>query len=156
MSLGWSDLTPEGKKYFAELEKLSNLEVQVGFQEGEMHIDEDGNEDISLAEVAAYNELGTSTSPARPFMKQSFENHEKELQAACDEVNKVLSNGGTAESGLETLGTFLKGLVQEEIVEGGFEANKPSTVKKKGSAQPLIDTGYMRQSVNYVVKNRTG
>lgn len=156
MSLGWSDMTPEGKKYFAELEKLSNLEVQVGFQEGEMHIDEDGNEDVSLAEVAAYNELGTSTSPARPFMKQSFENHEKELQEACDQVNKVLSSGGTAESGLETLGTFLKGLVQKEIVEGGFEPNKPSTVKKKGSAQPLIDTGYMRQSVNYVVKNRTG
>lgn len=155
MSIGWSDLTSEGKKYFAELEKLANLEVQVGFQAGEMHVDEEGNEAL-LAEIAAYNELGTSSIPPRPFMRQSFENHEKELQEACDQVNAIISNGGTAENGLDTLGVFVKGLVQEEIVDGGFEPNAPSTIAAKGSDQPLIDTGNMRQSVNYVVRSRTG
>lgn len=149
MSLGWSDLTPEGKKYFAELQKLANLEVQVGFQDGAS--DDEGT---SYAEIAAYNELGTSTTPSRPFMKQSFENHEDELQSACDRVNTVLSNGGTTDSALNELGVYIKGLVQEEIVNGEFEPNAPSTIKRKGSDKPLIDTGRMRQSVNYVVKGR--
>ena len=78
MALSISDLTPEGRRYFEQLQKLSRLEVQVGFQEGQTY--EDGT---SLADVAAYNELGTSDSPARPFMRQSFENHEPELKAAC-------------------------------------------------------------------------
>ena len=148
MAFGFTDLTPEGKRYFKELERLSKLEVQVGFQAGEKTY-EDGTD---LVDVAAYNEYGTSDTPARPFMKQSFENHEDELQKACDRVNQTLSNGGKAETALNQLGTFAKGLIQDEIVSGGFEPNAPSTIKKKGSSQPLIDTGYMRQSVNFVIK----
>lgn len=150
MSIGFSDLTPEGKRYFRELEKLASLEIQVGFQSGE-NTYEDGTD---LVDVAAYNEYGSSDTPARPFMKQSFENHEAELQKACDQVNAELSCGGTAEGALKTLGVFAKALVQEEIVEGSFEPNKPSTIKKKGSDRPLVDTGTMRQSVNYVIKKR--
>lgn len=149
MSIGWSDLTLEGKKYFKELEKLAKMEVQIGFQEGE--VCDDGT---SLAEIAAYNELGTSTIPSRPFMRQSFKNHEKELQAACDQVNASLSKGGTCEFALNQLGTFAKGLVQSEILDGGFEPNSQKTIKQKGSDTPLIDTGHMRQSVNYVIKER--
>lgn len=149
MALSISDATPEGRRFLAELQKLADLEVQVGFQSDQTY--EDGT---SLPEIAAYNEFGSSDTPARPFMRQSFEKHEKELQAACDRVNQVLAQGGTAESALNELGVFLKGLVQEEIVEGGFEPNAPSTIRKKGSEQPLIDTSYMRQSVNYVVKRR--
>ena len=150
MAFGFTDLTPEGKRYFKELEKLMKLEVQVGFQAGEKTY-EDGTD---LVDVAAYNEYGSSDTPARPFMKQSFENHEDELQKACDRVNQTLNKGGTAEAGLKELGVFVKGLVQDEIVDGGFEPNAPSTIKQKGSAQPLIDTGTMRQSVNYVIKKR--
>ena len=141
MALSISDLTPEGRRYFEQLQKLSRLEVQVGFQEGQTY--EDGT---SLAD--------TSDSPARPFMRQSFENHEPELKAACEQVNKTLAEGGTTEKALKDLGVFCKGLVQQEIVDGGFVANKPSTIKKKKSEQPLIDTGHMRQSVDFVIKER--
>jgi len=151
MALGFSDMTPEGRRYFRELQKLAELEVQVGFQGDQTY--EDGT---SLAEVAAYNEFGSSDTPERPFMKQSFENHESELQAACDLVNKTLAAGGSAEQALDKLGVSVKGIVQEEIVNGGFAPNAESTIKQKGSEQPLIDSGYMRQSVNYVVKRREG
>ncbi len=143
-------MTPEGKRYFNELKKLEGLEVQVGFQAGEK-IYEDGTD---LVDIAAYNEYGTSDTPSRPFMKQSFENHEDELQKACVGVNQMLNNGGTAEAGLKKLGVIVKGLVQDEIVNGGFAPNAPSTIEKKGSSQPLIDTSTMRQSVNFVIKKR--
>ena len=48
MALSISDLTPEGRRYFEQLQKLSRLEVQVGFQEGQTY--EDGT---SLAAVHA-------------------------------------------------------------------------------------------------------
>lgn len=144
-----SDLTPEGKRYFAELKKLEQLEVQVGYWSyGDAY---GGTNPI---DVAVYNELGTSTIPARPFMKQSFENHESDLQGACDTVNNLISNGSTAEQALVTLGNFCKALVQEEIVNGGFEPNAPSTIEKKKSKRPLIDTGTMRQSVDFKIKKR--
>lgn len=147
MSFGFTDLTPEGKRYFQELKKLAELEVVVGYQEGQTY--DDG---ASLSEVAAYNEFGSSDTPARPFMKQSFEKRERELQAACNQVNISLSNGDTAQHALNVLGVVAKGMVQEEIGSGDFVPNAPSTVRQKKSDQPLIDTGHMRQSVNYVIR----
>lgn len=150
MALDFKDMTPEGKRFLKELRKLEQLEVRVGFQAGQ-HTYEDG---ADLAEVAAFNELGSSDTPARPFMRQSFENHEAELQAACEEANKVIANGGTAQQALQKIGVFTKGLVQQEIVDGGFAPNAESTIAKKGSEKPLIDSGLMRESVNFVIKGR--
>ena len=56
MALEFSDMTPEGKRFLKELRKLESLEVRVGFQAGQATY-EDG---ADLAEVAAYNELGSS------------------------------------------------------------------------------------------------
>ena len=141
-------LTPEGQKYLSELNKLVSLEVCVGLQAG------DGSyaNGADIVEIASYNEFGTSDIPARPFMKQSWENHEAELQAACEEANSVILNGGSAEEACNLIGAVGVGLIQEEIVSGGFAPNAPSTVRKKGSAQPLIDTGQMRQSIHYIVR----
>ena len=59
MAREFSDLTPAGKKFFRELKRLADLEVQVGFQGDQQY--EDGT---SIAEAAAYNEFGSSdTSP---------------------------------------------------------------------------------------------
>lgn len=151
MGFGFTDLTPEGKKYFRELKKMTDMEIQVGFQGDQKY--EDGT---SIAQVAAINEFGASDIPERPFMRQSFENHEGELQAVCDAAQRLVSSGGSAEQALQQIGVIAKGLVQDEIVNGGFTPNAESTIKKKGSEQPLIDTGTMRQSVNFVVKRRGG
>ena len=151
MGFGFTDLTPEGKKYFRELKKMTDMEIQVGFQGDQKY--EDGT---SIAQVAAVNEFGASDIPERPFMRQSFENHEGELQAACDAAQRLVSSGGSAEQALQQIGVVAKGLVQDEIVNGGFAPNAESTIKKKGSEQPLIDIGTMRQSVNFVVKRRGG
>lgn len=152
MATAFTDLTPEGKRYFQELKKLAEMEVLVGFQSSGS--DYEGG--ASVAEVAAFNEFGSSDTPPRPFMRQSFENHEAELKAACELVNQILAKGGTVEEALSRLGVTAKALIQAEIVNGGFEPNAPSTIKKKGSDKPLIDSGTMRQSVTYVVRKEGG
>ena len=57
-----------------------------------------------------------------------------------------------AEQILKELGLFQKDLMQNEIITGDFVPNAPSTIRRKGSSKPLIDTGRMRQAVNYVIK----
>ena len=143
-------LTGEGEKYLSEMNKLKEATVHVGFQVGNDTYDDGAD----VAEIAAFNEFGTSSIPARPFMRQSWENHEAELTRVCQAAVNSITNGGTAEDACKTVGVAGVGIVQREIVEGDFVPNSPRTIARKGSAHPLIDTGQMRQSVHYVVKGK--
>jgi len=128
MNVQFSDLTPEGKRYFAELKKFAKLEIQVGFQAGQAS-EEDGTD---IVHIAAYNEFGTSRGiPKRPFMKQSFENHRDEIQKICDAALASLKKGGTAEEVLNQVGVFCEGLIKQEIVDGKFTPNDPYTIELK-------------------------
>lgn len=152
---GYDKLTPEGKKFYAELEKLKQNEVFIGYQAGHAkHTDEDGNT-ADMAEIAMFNELGTSTSPPRPFLRTAVdENQDKILRAAVAAVKGLAKEGGSAQKSLNQLGLFGKGLVQKTIVDGDFAPNAPATIKKKKSDKPLIDLAQMRQQVNYVIKKK--
>lgn len=145
-------LTPEGRRFYEQLREMARMEVRVGYQAGEA-ADDDG---VDMCDIAMWNELGTSRSPARPFLRQTVENNESKINAFCSREAKKIFEGGTAEQCLEKIGTFMKGLVQKTIRDGEFEQNAPSTIRKKGSDHPLIDTGRLRQSVNYHIKERGG
>lgn len=143
--------TKDGKKFRQEIEKLKKLQVRVGYQRGEENIESEG-ESADLCDIAAYNELGTENIPSRPFMRDSVDNHAEQINAFLKNQMALLAKGQTtAEQMMKSIGVFQKGLVQAEIVDGDFEPNAPSTIKKKGSDKPLIDTGKMRQSVNFVI-----
>ena len=151
---GHDKITPEGKKFYKEIEELKKLQVHVGFQHGDA-TDEDSGAD--LADIAMWNELGTVHSPPRPFLRQSVDSNESRIKSACEAGLKALTRGEkTAKDVLEMLGVMQKGLIQNTIRNGDFAPNAPSTIKKKGSSKPLIDSGRMRQSVNYVIKKKGG
>lgn len=148
MSKTFTDLTAEGRKYFMQLDKLENYEVWVGFPDSSVTYEDD----TSVVEIATYNEYGTSDIPSRPFMTQSFENKEYEIKKVCEDANASISNGGSADSAFNKIGETCKEIIQNEIENGSFEPNADSTILKKGFDQPLIDTGTMKDSVDFVVK----
>lgn len=150
MAGGHDRLTPEGRRFYAEMEKLRSKRVFVGFQAGKV-TDDRG---VDMAQIAMFNELGTSDIPARPFLRKTMEDSEDDIRAFCEERVQEIAEGGTAEDALKQLGVYGKSLVQAKIKDGTWKPNAPSTVKKKKSDKPLIDTGKMRQSVNYVIKNK--
>lgn len=152
MSGGWDRLTPEGERFFAQIEELKQNQVFVGFQAGQV-ADDRG---VDMAQIAMFNELGTSTAPARPFLRDSVDENEDVIRDQCGKELKKLTTGATAETVLKRVGALGVRLVQEKIVSGSFKPNAPSTIRKKGSDNPLIDTDLMRQSVKYVVKKRGG
>lgn len=143
-------MTPEGIKFQRMLRQLANMQVRIGFQHGR---DTEDN-GIDICDIAAWNELGTENMPSRPFLRKSVDENKDKITKFIKTLEGRLARGESAEQILKEIGIFMKDLVQEKITEGDFEPNAESTVKKKGSSKPLIDTGLMRQSVNYVIQEK--
>lgn len=144
--------TAEGLKFEETIKQLSELEVAVGYYSGEGSY-KDGT---PLVVVAASNEYGSSTTPARPFMAKSFNDNFSQIKSACALAEKkIVEKGASIQDTLSELGVFIKGLVQKTITDGDFAPNAPSTIKHKRSNHPLIDTGRMRQGVDYRIRKRS-
>jgi len=143
-------LTPEGQRFFRELAELKELEVRVGFRHGEA-TDKKG---VDNCDKAAWNELGTEHIPSRPFIRQSVDNNEDKINSFLQIRVKAFARGESVEDTLNKIGNFQKKLMQAEIKDGDFVPNSEATIRKKKSDQPLIDTGEMRQSVNYVIQKK--
>lgn len=139
--------TPEGKKFMEELKELASLEVRIGFQHG-IAQEENG---ADICDIAAWNELGTEHAPSRPFMRNSVDKHLPAINHMMMSQKDALLSGATAKYILNTVGLFQKDLMQTEIEQGDFVANAPETIRRKGSDKPLIDTGQMKNSVNYQI-----
>jgi hypothetical protein len=150
---GYDRETAVGKRLKAAIAELKKLEVRVGFQHGDA-ADDNG---VDIADIAMWNELGTANMPSRPFIRQTAETHESTLNKLCEiQFDSVLHGKATAKDALTKIGVATKGLMQDTIRNGEYVANAESTIKKKGSDKPLIDTGRMRQSVNYTVQKKGG
>lgn len=143
-------VTGEGRNFQKMLKDLAELEVRVGFQHGKA-TEDDGTD---ICDIAAWNELGTSHMPSRPFLRQSVDENEGKINSFLQSKKADLVRGVPAEQILKEIGIFQKDLIQEKITNGSFAPNAESTVRRKGSSKPLIDTGRMRQSVNYEIKKK--
>lgn len=143
-------MTPEGILFQRMLKELADKEVRIGFQHGKA-TEEDGTD---VCDVAAWNELGTVNMPSRPFLRKSVDENEGKINSFLQSKKKDLVRGVSAEQVLKEIGIFQKDLIQEKITEGSFAPNAESTVRQKGSSKPLIDSGRMRQSVNYVIQKK--
>jgi len=120
------------------------LRVKVGFPKGMA--------DSDVIARAVYNNFGTIHIPPRPFMllawRQNFNKHREALRRAA----KALIHGTmTRDQVGKRLGVMGENDVKQAITDLKTPPNAESTIRMKGSSNPLIDTGEMRQSVRYKV-----
>ena len=141
------NLTGEGRRFEQMLRELQDKKVRIGFQRGEAS-EEDGTD---ICDIAMWNELGTEHAPSRPFLRKSIDENIAEINSFLQSKKEDFLRGVSAEQILKEIGIFQKDLIQEKITEGSYVPNAVSTIMRKGSDHPLIDTGRMRQSVNYVI-----
>lgn len=108
--------------------------------------------------VAAWNEFGTQKKggggvhiPQRPFFRHAMVNIK-------DDVKPVLIQHVDPKTMVVTprvaglVGLTIQKRIQLSITQLTTPPNAPSTIKKKGSSNPLIDTGVLRKSVAYTIK----
>jgi HK97 gp10 family phage protein len=118
--------------------------VKVGFIQGQAPADQ--------VAIASYNEFGTSRIPERPFLRQAMAENRGAYQTLMrNDAKRIVSGEQTMRRTLDRLGLKAQGDVQQSIVDLRSPPNAPSTIKQKGSSNPLIDTGSMRQAVTFKV-----
>lgn len=133
--------------------------VAVGFPKGSksssLRYDDS---DKSVLDIAVINNFGTEDEriPARPFMKLSAPKIIKDTNKTKKTLLPTLNRGAVSKKDiLEAVGAQAAGIIAEEIRDLKSPPNALVTIEKKGSANPLIDTGKLRQSVSYVVRTRS-
>lgn len=103
-----------------------------------------------VAQVAFWNEYGTTTIPERSFLRSTIdENRESFKTLMTREVGNIIDGDRSVKSALGLIGEFGTLKVQRKIVNVRTPENAPATIKKKGFDNPLIATGQMRQSVSH-------
>lgn len=136
------------KQLIEQLKASGEKAVYVGFPT-EFNENVEGSDNFNLASLAAVLEFGNERIPSRPFLRQTLaENQEKYTTLFV----KLFESGVSIEQIYEQIALIAQGDVQQNIVNGKWTANAPSTIKRKKSSKPLIDTGKLRQSVRGIVK----
>lgn len=118
---------------------------------------------LTVAQIATVHEFGktihqpkmnrTIVIPERSFLRATIDQY----QEAIARRQVLLTQGYLLgkfdlRSSLELLGQYVVGLVKQRIADGINPENRPSTIARKGSSKPLIDTGQLRNSVTYKVE----
>lgn len=108
--------------------------------------------------VAAVNNYGSQSMgiPARPFMQEGSK------AALAGDAGKVaaelvpLLNQGkiTPAEILKQMGPYAEASFKGVFTGVAWTPNADYTIQKKGSAQPLIDTSLLRNSLTHVVRSR--
>lgn len=98
--------------------------LQVGWFEGAKY--EDGK---PVALVAAWQEFGTKTAPARPFMRPAMEeNQDKWREIYMQSAKQWLSGSGDYSRVLQSVGLVAEADIKNAIVGGGHLPLSPVTL----------------------------
>lgn len=129
-------------------------EVATGYITVGIHGDQVTKDGVALALVASANEFGTKDGhvPERSFIRSTLDTKRPELvQVRNRALKQVVAGRISVRTGLGLMGAFLKGEIQATIASSVPPPNAPSTIRAKGSSVTLIDTGQLRQGIDYQV-----
>lgn len=102
--------------------------------------------------VAFWNEFGTATAPERPFFRIAVANMPSPMLALLKgdvDPRTMVVDRSTAGK----LGLIGQSEVQKSITKLRTPPNAKYTIERKGSSNPLIDTGFLRQSVTWKINS---
>lgn len=93
-------------------------------------------------------------APPRPIIQPAIENSKEDIAELLGNAAKDAAEDKEFEGDLSLVGQEARDDVKDWFTnpKNGWPANAPSTIKAKGSDQPLIDTGALRDAISYVVR----
>lgn len=109
----------------------------------------------TMVDIATSHEYGTEHIPERSFIRATVDqNRQKYLAIVKQLKNEVLLNDMPAATALGILGEKIKADIQQRITDGIDPALSQATIDAKKSSVPLIDTGQLRASLTWVVREK--
>lgn len=150
------DYLSKVKDYRKNLEKAMKSHVDVGLPREVAQKGNYGN-GVSVVDVGYANEYGAGV-PTRSFLRNTFHVKKKEIAKEIDNVFSAMVEGSIdSQTALGRIGVTATNYVKQAFSTQGYgtwQANAESTIAKKGSSSPLIDTGALRQSITYAVRGK--
>ena len=114
------------------------------------------DEDENLRIYASANEFGTRNGhiPERSFIRSAVDENESQINQRADRVYRRIIDGKLKKrEGLGQMGEFIQSLVTRKITTLRHPENKESTIARKGSSNPLIDSNRLRSSIRWELAN---
>jgi len=141
-----------GDKLAARLDHIARMAgnasaVKVGFLAEATYPD-----GTPVAMIGAIQEFGAPRAgiPPRPFFRTMIARKQHEWGPAVGAL--MIDHDYDALRVLQLAGEAIAGQLRQSIVDTNAPPLAESTIKRKGFAKPLVDTGHMLNSVDYEVK----
>ena len=131
-----------------DLEKLYGMEVVAGMLKDSGKA-ENG---ASYVDIATWNEYGTSRIPSRPFIRISADTNKAEWAKLAQQCVNDVIDGDSPRDAAQVVGHRMVEDIRKVFGSSELKANAPSTVRKKGRNEPLVDSGEMRRRVNFRIE----
>ena len=150
-----------------ELQYLASHQVEIG-----IFADASRDGAVPMLVIAAANEFGAKIPkrqarfedlddenpeewviiPERSYLRAWFDENVDVLQATMEHlIGQVVEGKISGRAALETIGGYVATHVQAYMVDLKTPPNAPSTIRRKGSSNPLIDTGQLKDSITWKV-----
>jgi len=129
--------------------KLPVLKVGVYGEQAEAI---DGEGTITVGALAEIFEFGLGNQPERSWLRGYVDENNARITQMIARVGEQVAAGKmTPEEALNLVGLKMVGEIQQRISAGIEPPNEDSTIRRKGSSTPLIDTGQFRGSISHEV-----
>jgi len=145
------------QQVLAKMNAACAKEIVIGFPSGKTSAYPEGE---NVATIAAKQCFGVGV-PERNFMALGEIYIAKDgvikesMKLAAQEASTPNGKAAVVTAMQNATGQQGQALIQKAILEGNWEPNSPRTIARKGEeARPLIDTGHMKNSVTYVVRDK--
>lgn len=152
--------TPGGKRVDNAMMALPRAHVVAGFPQGDPKAMRDNGEMSNAALAAIHNAVETQYGspghnvPPRPFMDGAMKDKTalRELRIMqIGGLRRVMRGTADLKQTMGKIGERMVDAIKDSIRDGNWKANAPSTIARKGSSRPLIDTAQMINSVSHKV-----
>ena len=142
--LGWN-------RIMRNLDSLDGTEIDAGILK-DSGTDSRGT---PFVDIALYNEYGTFRIPSRPAVRKASDKNQRAWGDIAEaEVGNIIDGGGSKSKLCKRVGKQMVKDIQAIFGDTSELApNAPSTIRRKGRNEPLVDTGTLRSKVNYRVED---
>lgn len=123
--------------------------------------------DVTVIEVALWNEFGTKDVPERSYFRSTLEENAAKIESwRAEMLDNIVHRGWTVEKALEAVGLRIQVLLQNKVKSDvpppygtGTHGNTPRDVERAqdakrrrwGSSRTLIASGLMLRSITFRV-----